>query len=395
MSLYELADRVGIVGEYFDVSGTRCITSDDTRRALLRALGIDAETDEAARRALEALSAEETADLLAPVRVAEIGHESLRHVTVRTPGDRGTVGPWRLELETEAGEHFVAEGPWRGESTLELPLPRGLPMGYHRVRVSLDAGGREWINEQTLIVVPPRCVGPRDLLEDRPAFGVTANLYTIRSRANWGVGDFSDLASLAEWTASVGGDFVGVNPLHALLDRGTDVSPYAPVSRLFRNVVYIDVTRVPELAHAPDLCDRLASPEIVAELEALRASPTVRYEQVMAVKGMALDALHRVFAERVHGSGGERDVAYRRYVADHEPNLTRFATWMAIAEHERSWNWRAWRAGLRDPESDEVRRLAAACAHRVDFHRWAQFEADRQLGDAAARSRAGGMRIGL
>ncbi len=393
MSLHELAHRVGILDEYFDVAGRRCFTSDDTRRAILHALKIDASTDEAARHSLERMRQEESAELIPPARVLEVGQSS--RLQVRAPGDRDTAGPWRLEIETEAGERFVAEGPWRGGGALELPLPADLPLGYHRVHLSLGAGSREWRDEQTLIIVPPRCVAPAELLDDTPAFGVIANLYTMRSRSNWGIGDFSDLASLSAWTATVGGDFVGTNPLHALVNRGGDISPYSPVSRLFRNVAYIDPTRVPELADAPDVRDRLVSPEVLAELESLRESPSVRYEQVMAVKGMALDALHKIFLERAHEPGSARARDYEAYVAEHEPGLTRFATWMAIAEHERAWDWRAWRHELHDPASAAVNELAFTRAHRVDFHRWAQFEADRQLADAAVRARSAGMRIGL
>lgn len=393
MSLHELAHRVGVHDDYFDVAGRRYFTSDDTRRAILHALKIDASTDEAAHQSLERMREEERAELIAPVRVLEVGQSP--RLEVRTPGDRDTVGPWRVEVETENGERYVAEGPWRGGGALELPLPADLPLGYHRVDLSLGAGSQEWRGEQTLIVVPPRCVTPAELLDDTPAFGVIANLYTMRSRSNWGIGDFSDLASLASWTATVGGDFVGTNPLHALVNRGGDISPYSPVSRLFRNIAYIDPAHVPELADAPDVRARLSAPELLAELDSLRESPSVRYEQVMAVKGMALDALHRVFLERVHNTGGERAREYERYVAEHEPGLTRFATWMAIAEHERKWDWRAWRPELHEPDSAAVAELAFACAHRVEFHRWAQFEADRQLANASVGARSSGMRIGL
>jgi 4-alpha-glucanotransferase len=316
---------------------------------------------------------------------------------VRMPGDRESTGAWVLVIDLEGGtanHHF--SGPWRGDSKFPLDaLPSDLPLGYHRVRLTLASGGQEWSAAQTLIVVPPRCVQPEELLHETTTFGVIANLYTMRSRSNWGVGDFSDLASLAEWTAKMGGDFVGMNPLHALLNRGGDVSPYSPVSRLFRNILYIDVSRVPELADAPELRERLASPELVAELESLRESPDVRYEQVMAVKGMALDALHRVFLERVRESGSDRAAAYSRYVDEQGRPLFRFATWMTIAEHLRKWDWRSWPEELRDPSSDAVKAFTVAHEQRIDFHRWTQFEADRQLGEAAERATDAGMRIGL
>jgi 4-alpha-glucanotransferase len=394
-ALRTLAARVGIIDEYFDITGReRRVTSDETRRLLLAAMGFDAATDEAVRASLAALGTESAAELIPPVRVVEVDDLGARHLSVPTPSSRGSSGPWRLEIQTEQHERVISEGPWRGEGRLELALPP-LPIGYHTLRLTLSAGGGEWSGEQTLIVVPSRCVAPSELLGDQSAFGVIANLYTIRSKTNWGIGDLGDLAALTEWAGLVGADFVGVNPLHALLNRGHDVSPYSPVSRLFRNPIYIDVTRVPELADAPAVRARLSSPEVIAELEALRDTPDVRYEQVMAVKGLALDVLHRVFVESVRGSGNERDHAYAAYVARHEPALTRFATWMTIAERQHSADWRSWPAELHDADSEAVRRIAQERAHRVDFHRWLQFETDRQLATAAAIAGGTGMRIGL
>src|SRR5262249_29097808 len=160
------------------------------------------------------------------------------------------------------------------------------------------------------------------------------------------------LASLAIWGGSVGADFVGVNPLHALLNRNGHVSPYSPVSRLFRNPLYVDVDAVPELQRDSELREGLRSAELLAELEALRESPAVRYEQVAAVKGMVLDALHRAFLAKTRGSGDDRDRAYEEFVARGGEALDRFATWMAIAEHEHTPDWRTWPRELQRHDSD-------------------------------------------
>jgi 4-alpha-glucanotransferase len=327
-------------------------------------------------------------DLIAPVDVVRIDDESCRllHVNCEPTSD----AEWRLEITLESGDLLSVEGQGINRG-IHLP---DVPLGYHDLRLSLVHRGVTKVSQQRRIVVPPRCVSPHDLLDGRNAYGLTANLYTLRSESNWGVGDFSDLTLLGEWGAMIGAEFVGVNPLHALLNRGHDVSPYSPVSRLFLNPIYIDVTRVPELAYAPDVRDHIAAPEFVAELNDLREPPRVRYEQVMAVKGLVLARLHRVFLERANGGGGERAAEYEAFVARSGPALTRFATWMAIAEREGG-DWRRWPERLRDASSDAVADFAREHRTRVEYHCWLQFEADRQLAVAATIAREAGMRIGL
>lgn len=385
----ELADALGIVGEYVDQTGKHtCITTDETRRALLTAMGVEASSDASLRDALIELRAAEHRRRITPVRVVRVDDPGNRVLPVRaTPGSR-----WRLEVQPEAGELITLSGTWDAHGSSQIVLPRPLPLGYYQVR--LFAG--ESVDEQTLIIVPPRCVTPADLLGEHPrAFGITANLYTIQSGTNWGVGDFSDLGELAAWAGENGADFVGVNPLHALLNRGNDVSPYGPLSRLFRNPIYIDIGHVPELGYTPELCERIGSPEFLSSLEPLRESTVVRYAQVMAVKGIALDALHRVFVDQVRGSRDPRARACERYVAEQGTPLERFARWMTIMEQQATSDWRRWPEHLRSPTGRAADEFARAHDGRLDFHRWVQFEADRQLGTAAERARDAGMRIGL
>ena len=50
---------------------------------------------------------------------------------------------------------------------------------------------------------------------EKKVWGVSVQLYAVRSRHNWGVGDFGDLKLLLKNVAKNGGQFVGLNPLHA------------------------------------------------------------------------------------------------------------------------------------------------------------------------------------
>ena len=90
---------------------------------------------------------------------------------------------------------------------------------------------------------------------------LAVQLYGVRSRRNWGHGDFSDLAALLDIVADFGCAGIGLNPLHAqFYDRpGCSGSPYSPNSRLFLNPLYIDVEAIEEFdrAHAASLARRI------------------------------------------------------------------------------------------------------------------------------------------
>jgi 4-alpha-glucanotransferase len=395
--LRSLADRVGILPEYVDQTGAETrVTSDRTRIEILRRMGIEAGSHERASAALDDLERLHRERLLAPVRVARAREAGAGGVVIGIPPEESTEIEWSLLLVTEAGEQFEAAGRGRtdADGALRLPLPHVPPEGYHRVAVEAGAGHRHWSSEQSLIVVPDRAPSVRELTGRDRVFGITANLYTVRSEANWGIGDVSDLGRLLEWTAEVGGAFVGINPLHALRNRGMDVSPYSPVSRIFRNAIYIDVAAVPELEGCAEARRILESAGFAVELGELRAGDRVEYERVLELKRSVLQVLHRHFHERV-GSGSERFAAYRRFRERHGELLTLFAAFEALSEHFGSADWQQWPTPYRDPGSEAVEDFRREHAGSVELHAWLQFELDRQLGEAAARAGRAGLPIGV
>ena len=80
--------------------------------------------------------------------------------------------------------------------------------------------------------------------------------------------------------------------------------------------------------------------------------------------------------------------------------LDAFATFVALGEQraarsERALDWHVWPRELRDPQSEAVARFRREHARAIDFHRFVQFELERQLGAAAAAAKRAGMAIGL
>lgn len=396
--LRELADRYGIVADYRDQTGKETrVTTDETRVALLKAMGIDASGDAAVRRAIEEAGEAERRDLIAPVVV--VGRKDARSVALTLPEEHRGGVRWSLRLREEGGAVHHAEGTARRgrHGQVRVGLPHVPEPGYHEVTLEIATPEGPRSASQALIVVPPACPSPAQLLRRRKIFGITANLYTVRSGRNWGVGDLTDLATMLRWGGSIGAQFVGVNPLHALRNTDGAVSPYSPVSRLFRNVIYIDVEAIPELQASDAARRSIAQPETANALRELRESPGVQYDRVIALKLDALRALHRDFAQ---GASEARKQERDRYYESQGEALLHFATFLALEEHlaregRKAGSWRDWPEEYRDPKSPAVARFRERQGEAIDFHRWLQYIVDSQLEAAARAARDAGMAIGL
>jgi 4-alpha-glucanotransferase len=399
-ALRALAARAGILDSYVEQGGREIRhTSDDTREALLCAMGLAAADETQARRTLDAWQAREREALMPPVRVVR-GVEHAQEIAVRVPGARrGAVG-WRVAQSLPEGgdaERAGRSAPDE-EGWLRLQLPVPPEPGYHRIQVRLHYESNHPVAEQTLVVTPRTCPRASERL-GRPVFGLAVNLYAVRSARNWGVGDLTDVATLAGWVAKHGAAFIGLNPLHALRNSGGDISPYRPVSRIYRNPLYLNVGAVPELADSPAARRVADSPETRAALGELREARWLDYDRVWALKSRVLDALFETFRQRHLRHTTSRAREFREYVQREGRALDEHATFLALEESLRVaghvGSWHGWPAEFRDPRSPAVKEFAERESERVDRHRWRQFELDRQVGRAAAAARGAGLSLGL
>ena len=254
----------------------------------------------------------------------------------------------RVDVE---GEAFVRKA---------LRLSDKLPFGYHELRGD---------SFRTRILSAPRLAySPGQELERD--WGVFLPLYALHSSRSWGAGDFTDLETLLQWTAELGGRVVGTLPmLAAFLEEPFEPSPYSPVSRLFWNEIFIDPTRTPELERSPEARALLESGELQRQIEAARTAPLIDYRRLMALKRRVLEALARSFFDRE--AGGESGL--RRFV-DAKPEVEDYARFRA-AQERRKEPWPAWPQPLREgsvtPRDYDPRAM--------QYHLYVQWTAERQV----------------
>jgi 4-alpha-glucanotransferase len=304
---------------------------------------------------------------------------------------RGEVTPEHLHED----ERREIDGRWL--TRRRLPLPE-LPHGDHRLSLSMTALS---FADGAIVATPGRCHEPPSLVAGRRLWGIAVQLYTLRSRRNWGVGDFGDLETVVRRAAPAGASFVGLNPLHALFAANpAHCSPYSPSSRQFLNVLYISVPAVPEFADCAALKRLVAESRHQVELARLRAAERVDYVGVAALKLPALRELYREFVARGRVADSSRVQSFARFRTERGEALRRHALHEAIDAHMRAtdpaaWGWPAWPAGLRSPSSAETRDFERRHADEVGFHAWLQWVADEQLASAQQVARELGLELGL
>jgi len=284
-----------------------------------------------------------------------------------------------------------------------LPMPRTLPAGYHVLTVESEGAGVVRRDSMTVVVVPEQCYRHPAVMDFRRTWGVTIQLYGLRSKRNWGIGDFRDLQEFIQWVGrTLQADVVGVNPLHALPPG--QVSPYSPSSRLFHNPLYLDIEAIPEFRDGASLRSKVAAPTFQATLASLRRSPTVQYHAVARIKLRMLEELFRLFRRRhlVHQTPRAR--AFLRFVRGQGDALQRFALFRTLEERMtlrrgrsgmNSKGWHSWPTAYRHPESPAVKQAAIRYRSRLQFFQYVEWQCQQQLQSVQSAAIRSGMAIGL
>ncbi len=407
-TLRRLGDLVGILPGYYDIWGHRFETSESTRRALLAAMGIAVGDEVGAAASLETWQQKIWRSLLPPVKVAYI--DETASVTLRMPETSlPAARHWRLSLENGG----VLEGTFRPEAlpVLETETLNGIPLvavalelpamaetGYHRLEIQTVSG--EALS-MPFIVCPRQTYVPPSLRASERLWGLSVQLYGVRSERNWGMGDYADLAQILAWAGKAGAGFIGLNPLHALFPHNPQhCSPYSPSSRRYFNVLYLNVEAIPEFAECAEALALVTSATFAERLRALKATAKVDYAGVASAKYAVLEHIYRHFRAHHLAADSARAQAFRAFQAQGGDDLADFACHQTLQEHFAKqdatlWGWPVWPPAYQCPSTAEVQAFKKHRQERLEWFIWLQWLAQEQIDAARRQAEDSGMPIGL
>lgn len=398
--LKQVAALARVSDSYISAWGDEAFVQDETLYKLLAALGYDTASDEAL---LKSAQKKHKKPLLAPVQVVKDKQQPVHIELNMSTGAR--VNDFSWHLVTEQGEIFegylqsqiVRDERMQG-GALVFKLPN-LPWGYHKLKVTRKRRAAPY--EMTLIVTPSSCYQQPSLIQGNKLWGPSVQLYTLRTENNWGIGDFGDLKGLITEIASRGADFLGLNPIHSLFPANPEgASPYSPSSRCWLNILYIDVSAVPELALSNDAQQKVASAAFQQRLKQVRDQPLVNYSEVADLKMSVLPLLFDAFKANHIDKQSARGSDFLHFVTEGGESLMHQAAFDALHAqlHKQDasvWGWPVFPEQYRHFDNEAVQTFIKDNDDAVQAYLYFQWIADNQINEAQTLAKASGMSVGL
>ncbi|TKB71882.1 MAG: 4-alpha-glucanotransferase [Nitrospira sp.] len=420
--LVRLAERAGIVADYYDIAGNHHFTSDVTRRALLSAMGFSVDSPASLTQALQEWDEAPWLRPCDPVRILRVGEEGPPlscYLAIEEGQEQSVTVEWQVLDESSAVIQTGQAGPGLSAAEvrivngrrlvrIEIPAPQSLSLGYYNLTVRTNGLVGDGDGTMRIIVAPRQCYVPASIEANQKLWGLALQLYSLSSNRNWGCGDFTDLGRIVEWAGkNLGAGLIGLNPLHAL--RNTTpyhISPYAPYSRLYLNELYIDPERLPEFFRSKEAQRQFHAPEFQARLQALRESRQVDYEAIAAAKRTMLNLAYDYFLTEAYSGvepnlhpKTERAQRLEKFIQSEGAPLEVYATFQAL-EEERTLaqsepvTWHDWPKQFLTP-GPPVQEYATSHRNRVRFFQYIQWVASEQLTEIRLAAERLGMPIGL
>jgi 4-alpha-glucanotransferase len=424
----ELSELCGILPEYWDITGEKHTASIDTKKAMLRSMKLKIDSVNNILGEIDRLKWKPWKTIIEPVHVMSVNDQPLKvpiYIPIKDWKESKLIIKWSLENENGLKDTFmlsgdavtVSEQKWiEGIRYIKLNLMERehRDVGYYTFDMECIHTDRIFQGETNrlrknakIIITPDTCYMPPQLQEGK-AWGLSINLYSIRSAQNWGIGDLSDFKKVVRWIAGLKANFVGINPLHAIPNTSPfGLSPYSPISRLYKNYIYLDIENIPEISCSEDVRIMIRAKNFNKELDKLKEGDLIDYEKVASQKERILRIAFDLFYKKHYSQNTSRDRDFRSYISEEGDTLESFALYMALASrHSVSespnlrgslplYSWLEWPEEYRNISGKAVETFREENKKEILFYKYIQWLIDKQLKETAEEAKNLGMSVGL
>jgi 4-alpha-glucanotransferase len=298
-------------------------------------------------------------------------------------GTAEALGEWEYARAVPMVE--FSENLWKAEAE----LPPGERVEYKYGLYSRSEGTAVKLEDGANRVLEPRAETDHIVVSDEDfrrsadlrfrGAGVAIPVFSLRSEAGCGVGEFADLKAMGDWAAATGLKILQILPINDTTSSRTwtDSYPYSAISVFALHPLYL---RLDAMSHPPVDADALA-----ADRNRLNALKDVDYEAVMAVKWRVTRG---IFDK--HHDAILRDEAFLGFLQRNRDWVLDYAVFSVKRdEHDTAdfSKWGEW--AVYDAKNAESLAISTDAMYFI----WLQYELDRQLSDAVEHLRSVGVAL--
>ena len=210
------------------------------------------------------------------------------------------------------------------------------------------------------------------------AAGIVLPLFSLRSAADWGIGDIGDLAPFGSWLLRAGFRALQLLPISTL--PASESSPYSALSAMAIDPVYVSVPDVHDFrvlggeSQLP-LADQAA-------LRTARASTRVPYAPVRQAKDAALRLSFSLFYDTDWLRGTARAGSFAAFASWEDWWLGDYALYCALRDHHGGLSWPDWPLAVRSRQPAALEDARETLQREILYHQYTQWLADEQWADA-------------
>lgn len=224
--------------------------------------------------------------------------------------------------------------------------------------------------------------------------GVAIPVFSLRTKAGLGTGEFNDLIPLADWAASVGMRLIQLLPVNdtTATHTWTDSYPYAAISAFALHPLFCHIPEVLRYCQPADGGKKAASlmKKYHSAQKKLSDLPAVDYEGVMHQKWRMLKEIFNTVQTTF-----ESDPAFLDYFENNRHWLVPYAAFCTLRDEYHSSDFHQWPTCSTYDEKT-VMAMSAPDSPRKDailFHYFVQFHLHLQLQAAVQHAHSRGLAI--
>ncbi|HEY9362598.1 MAG TPA: 4-alpha-glucanotransferase, partial [Chitinophagaceae bacterium] len=206
--------------------------------------------------------------------------------------------------------------------------------------------------------------------------GIAIPVFSLRSKNSFGVGEFTDLKLLVDWSKNTGLKLIQLLPVNdtTATNTFTDSYPYASISAFALHPMYINLQKVAGKKHSSKISS------LKKKQKQLNESPDLNYTEVTKYKNEVLEELYELDGKECLDSE-----EYKDFFENNKHWLVPYAVFCYLRDKNGTSHFQQWKTnGVYD--KNEVEKLAAkkSKAYKsVALHYYVQFHLHLQLKEAA------------